>query len=496
MDRQVLQALKAVAHVLARRDQNGSTLEAALWMLQRELGLLRATLMRASPDLTELCVEAALDADWQARRPRYRRGEGITGRVLASGKPQLVRHIWREPAFRDLIHQRRLRGLAEDTAFVCTPVTLDGSLGGTFAFDCPAGAAVTVEEASHLAAIVARMLVPELVRRRPERPTEVISEDESGTFRPRSMLGLSPAMEGVFAAIEQAGRGTGPVLLAGEQGTGKELAAAAIHQVSARASGPIVKLSALALTAQDLRCELGGTSGASSGRIRRADGGTLYIDELTRLSRDAQVDLLQLLELGEHRGQGSHVVEPLDVRLICGTSRDLSTLGDADLLDPKLHDMLMSVRIVLPPLRERGADVLLLANHFVERYARAMGKPVTRISTTATDMIVAYHWPGNVGELEHCLQQAVLRAHEGVVRAEHLPPTVQAPQGHDRTRGTSLPDRVRLLERELIVDALKAARGNVAAAARDLGITPRMARYKIDKLEIDYELLFQQRRRL
>jgi Nif-specific regulatory protein len=144
----------------------------------------------------------------------------------------------------------------------------------------------------------------------------------------------------------------------------------------------------------------------------------------------------------------------------------------------------------LPPLRERKEDILPLANNFVERYAAKIGKSVRRISTPAIAMMMAYHWPGNIRELENCIERAVLVCEGGAVHGADLPPTLQIPsQGEIKASG-KLTERIEAMERDMIIDALKSTGGNITAAAKELGITLRMARYKIMRLKIDYSRFF------
>ncbi len=142
--------------------------------------------------------------------------------------------------------------------------------------------------------------------------------------------------------------------------------------------------------------------------------------------------------------------------------------------------------IFLPPLRERKDDILLLADHFVEKYATKMAKDVRRISTPAINMMVAYHWPGNVRELENCIERAVLLSTDGVIHGHHLPPTLQTSDASDTIGVGSLAERVAVFERDIIVDALKRGNGNITAAATDLGTTPRILGYKAKQLGLDY----------
>ncbi len=145
--------------------------------------------------------------------------------------------------------------------------------------------------------------------------------------------------------------------------------------------------------------------------------------------------------------------------------------------------------IILPPLRERKDDILLLADHFVEKYAHRAGKDMRRISTPAINMMAAYHWPGNVRELENCIERAVLLTTDGVIHGHHLPPTLQTSDFSDTMGTGTLEERVALYERDILVDALKRTAGNMAAAARELGTTGRILRYKVEQLGIDVERL-------
>ena len=144
----------------------------------------------------------------------------------------------------------------------------------------------------------------------------------------------------------------------------------------------------------------------------------------------------------------------------------------------------------MPPLRQRRDDILLLADHLAAKYAKKLGKEVRRISTPAINMMLAYHWPGNVRELENCIEHAVLLSSDGVIHGHTLPPSLQLPEAGGAEATGSLRARVEVLERDMLMDALKTTRGNVAAAARALGITPRMVRYKLRKLKIDYPRFF------
>ena len=190
---------------------------------------------------------------------------------------------------------------------------------------------------------------------------------------------------------------------------------------------------------------------------------------------------------------GSNKTLKADVRVIAATNQDL----EARVADERFrHDLYYRINvfpIMLPPLRERKHDILLLVDHFVAKYSKKMGKEVRRVSTPAINMMFAYHWPGNVRELENCIEYAVLLADDGVIHGHNLPPTLQLPESSEADNAGLLKTRIRVLEKDMLTDALKSSGGSVAAAARQLGITPRMVRYKLKQLGIECPRSFKHR---
>ena len=223
------------------------------------------------------------------------------------------------------------------------------------------------------------------------------------------------------------------------------------------------------------------------GRIEEAEGGTLFLDEIGDFSPAIQVKLLRVLQEREYERVGSNRTLKANVRIIAATNRELESAVEAGLFRQDLYYRVNVFPIMLPPLRERKDDILLLADHFVAKYAQRLSKDVRRISTQAINMMTAYHWPGNVRELENCVEYSVLLSRDNVIHGHNLPPTLQMPDADDNTQVDSLKHRVAILEKDMIVDALKSCQGSINAAARRLGITARMVRYKIKKLRIDHQ---------
>jgi len=221
------------------------------------------------------------------------------------------------------------------------------------------------------------------------------------------------------------------------------------------------------------------------GRFELAHGGTLFLDEVGAVSPPTQVKLLRVLQGREIERLGGVRPIKVNVRLVAATNQDLEAAVKAGVFREDLYYRLNVFNIYLPPLRERRPDVPLLADHFVEKYAAAHGKDVRRIATTAIDMLMSYHWPGNVRELENCIERAVLVCEAGVIHAHHLPPTLQTAEVSGTLPRLSLSSAVSSYEKDLILDALKSARGNRAKAARLLDSTERIVGYKIRKHGID-----------
>ena len=222
------------------------------------------------------------------------------------------------------------------------------------------------------------------------------------------------------------------------------------------------------------------------GLFAAARGGTFFLDEIGEMSPATQVKLLRVLQEREFERLGGTDAVKIDVRLIAATNSDLEATVAKGTMRQDLLYRLNVFTIYVPPLRERKSDILLLADHFVEKLSTEQGKQVKRISTPAIDALVAYHWPGNVRELQNVIERAVLVSDGQVIHLHHLPPTLQTAEGSDTAASQSLGSAVAGFERDMIEDALKMARGNRARAARLLQATRRVVNYKIKQYGIDY----------
>jgi Nif-specific regulatory protein len=300
----------------------------------------------------------------------------------------------------------------------------------------------------------------------------------------------------VFSHIFQVADSNATVLIHGETGTGKELVARAIHRNSPRAAEAFVEVNCAAMPDTLIESELfghekGAFTGAHqrrSGRFEEANGGTIFLDEVGELSALAQAKLLRVLQERQFQPLGTSRMVKVNVRIIVATNRNLEKDSSSGKFRPDLYYRLNVFPIYMPPLRERGSDIILLADFFVEKYASQLKRTLKRISTPAIDLLLAYHWPGNVRELENCIERATLLAGGDTIESVHLPPSLQMKviASHSKKQGT-LASLISTYERSLIVDALKDAGGNQSRAARRMGTTKRIIQYKVEKYGIDVE---------
>ncbi|HOW18306.1 MAG TPA: nif-specific transcriptional activator NifA, partial [Phycisphaerae bacterium] len=469
--------------------------------LAARMGVARSTLTLVNKETGELSIAAAhgLSAS-QQERGRYRPGEGVTGRVVQTGRPAVVPRISEEPLFLNRTGARkRLR--KKDISFICVPIKLGNEVIGALSADRLFAEDVSLEEDVRLLSIIASMIA-QAVRLRPTALEErqhllednVRLRDElRERFRPANIVGNSRGMQAVYDLIAQVCKSDTTVLIRGESGTGKELVANAIHYNSPRASKPLVKVNCAALPESVLESELfghekGAFTGALAmrkGRFELAEGGTLFLDEIGDFSAATQIKLLRVLQEREFERVGGVTTIKADVRVIAATNRNLEALIESGKFRQDLYYRLNVFPIHIPPLRERKADILLLADYFVEKYAKANHKAVRRISTPAIDMLMAYHWPGNVRELENCIERAVVLSNDDVIHGHHLPPTLQTAEASGTVFSGTLQATLDNVERELLLDALKSARGNRAKAARALGISERLMGLRVKKHGID-----------
>jgi Nif-specific regulatory protein len=448
----------------------------------------------------ELHAEAVEGFEDRARNTQIKVGEGITGKVVESGKPIVVPRVSKEPAFLNLA-SRRADHLKQELSFICVPIVLNRTVVGALGVDLRFKPERDYDSSVKFLGVVSSMIAQALnVQRMVEEERRRLLDENTHLrqeLRERydfsNIIGTSGPTRQMYEQVAQVAQTNTTVLIRGESGTGKELIAHAIHYNSLRAKKPFVKVSCAALPDTLIESELfgyekGAFTGAAArkkGRFEMAEGGTLFLDEIGDVNLGTQVKLLRVLQEREFERVGGTETVKVNVRLIAATNKDMEKAIAEGTFREDLYYRLNVFTIFVPPLRERKADLLLLADHFLDKFSREHNKVIKRISTPAIDMLTAYHWPGNVRELENALERAVLVCDGAVVHGHHLPPSLQTADSSGTVTRVSLKDAVAAYERDLILDALKTTRGNRAKAARLLDTTERILNYKVQGYGID-----------
>ena len=316
-------------------------------------------------------------------------------------------------------------------------------------------------------------------------------------YRLDQIIGDSPKMKELRQLIQTVAPTHATVLILGESGTGKELVAGAMHGLSKRAAGNYVRINCAAIPEALLESELfghekGAFTGALKqklGRVEEADGGTIFLDEIGDMSRPLQAKLLRFLEDGTFTRVGGNEEHVVDVRLIAATNRDIvQAIRDHEFREDLFH-RLNVVQFRPPPLRDRGADVLLLAENFLKHFNAIMKKHVRQLSATANQKLLQHHWPGNVRELRNVIERAVILENTPAIQPESLPDFLI--ETHLRKTdlpavagGESLDEMMAAFERRLIVTTLEQHRFNLSKTSDHLKISRHALRYRMQRLNI------------
>jgi Nif-specific regulatory protein len=491
-----LTSLLEVSQALANATNFKASLHRVLEILEKSHDGVRGAVAIEAGDQLPLEVVASVGAGRERAWPSGVPGGALARQVCATGRPVVVPRVSREPA----LGERRPG--EDERSFVCVPLLLNRRAAGVLCVELRFKAERDYERTGKFFGVIASMIAHAIkVQRLLEADRERLVQENvrlQGELRDRydfsHILGTSRSMHAVCEQMTQVARTNTTVLIRGESGTGKELIAQAIHYNSQRSAKPFVKVSCAALPDTLIESELFGyEKGAFTdahqrrkGRFELAEGGTLFLDEIGDINLQTQVKLLRVLQAREFERLGGTETIKSNVRLIAATNKALETAMADGTFREDLYYRLNVFTIFVPPLRERKPDILLLADHFLQKFAGEHGKPIRRIATPAIDMLMSYHWPGNVRELENVLERSVLVCEGQVLHAHHLPPTLQTAETSETTLAQPLEEAVGAYERDLLTDALKSARGNRARAARLLQTTERILNYKVRKYQIDY----------
>jgi Nif-specific regulatory protein len=373
------------------------TIAPVLKVLADELDMKRSTVTLLNRQSGEVRIEAAHGlTDSQQGKGRYSPGEGVIGRVIESGEPEIVPDINEDPDFLDRTGAREGLG-ADRCAFLCVPIKIEGRVIGTLSIDRRCDDFNDFDSDIRFLTIAGSMIAQAVkIRRRVQEEkerSESLQKMLENKFTPGNIIGKSNAMREVFDLIEQVSGSNATVMIRGESGTGKELAAQAIHYSSPRAHRPFIKVNCAALPESVIESELFGhekgafTSAIASrkGRFELADKGTIFLDEIGDLSPMIQVKLLRVLQEKEFERVGGTETIKVNVRIIAATNRPLEEMMASGEFREDLYYRLNVFPINMPPLRERKSDIILLADSFAEKYARRNEKEIKRISTPAIE---------------------------------------------------------------------------------------------------------------
>ncbi len=497
-----IEVLNQISHVIVRQKNISLLLKEVLDILYREIGLQRGTVTLRRGKA--LYIEASHGlSDAEIKRGKYDIGEGITGRVAQIAKPIIIPEISNDPNFLDRTQSRAdLQGIA----FLCVPIIYEGDVIGTMSMDRKKGPNTDLEKDFNLLETVANILadtvsiifVEKEERERLLEENRLLKLELDENPRPTNIIGNCNKMREIYLMISQVAESTATVLIRGGSGTGKELVARALHRGSSRRSNPFVIVNCAALPENLIESELfghekGSFTGATNrriGRIEAAHTGTIFLDEIGDLRAPMQVKLLRFLQERTFQRIGSNQEHKVDVRVLAATSVNLEDMINSGDFREDLYYRLNVFPIALPDLKDRRSDIMLLADRFLKKYNKLYKKSIERFSSPAINAMMTYNWPGNVRELESCIERAVLTSADNSIHIHNLPPTLQTgqklPSPFRYTKmDAGFAAMVSSFEQELIVDALKAENGNVAATARQLELTPRILHYKIDQLNID-----------
>ncbi|MBN1568618.1 MAG: sigma 54-interacting transcriptional regulator [Acidobacteria bacterium] len=322
---------------------------------------------------------------------------------------------------------------------------------------------------------------------------EALRRELEGKFHAGDMASRSPLIHKIFEALPAIASSLSTVLIMGETGTGKELMARTVHSLSPRRHGPFIALNCGALPETLLESELfgykaGAFTGASRnkpGRFALAGGGTLFLDEIAEVAPALQVKLLRVLQERTYEPLGADCSETTDARIIAATNRDLAEWVRRGLFREDLYYRVNVVRIEMPPLRQRKEDIPLLTDEFITRFNRLQKRNIQGVSPEALSFLMAYHWPGNIRELENIIERAFILCREGFIEVKHLPDELTGQSGavQDDSGMRSVHD---ILDAQAVRSALQRTGFNRLAAAKELGIHKTTLFRRMKKLGIPF----------
>ncbi|MDR3193775.1 MAG: sigma 54-interacting transcriptional regulator [Tannerella sp.] len=429
-------------------------------------------------------------------RGTYRVGEGIVGKVVETGKPVIISDVSRDTAFLNRTGVKKPDG--KITAFLCVPVILKNETIGTLSIHKSHQFDGDFSHEIKFLNIVGMLIGKNVTIRRKhiEELEELRKENlrlkSDKPFKPDNIIGNSSLMHDLFQLIERVSPTNSTVMIRGESGVGKELIAEAIHKASSRADKPFVKVNCSAMPETLIESELFGHEKGSftgaiathTGKFEMANGGTIFLDEIGDVPPSIQVKLLRVLQQRQIERIGGNRTIHVDVRIITATNRNLEELIRSNSFREDFYYRINVFPIYVPSLRERRADISILTDHFIHKINKQNAMNVKRITGGALDMLIMYSWPGNIRELENVIERAMIMTTDDVIHSYNLPPTLQTAVSSNTVDQGSLGMVLGKVEKQMLIDALIANRGNISRSAVQLGITERIMGLRINKYNI------------
>ena len=495
-----LSLLFEISQALTKSMNLRENINTIMQLIADHMGMLRGMLTILNRQTGEIFIESAYGLSMsQQERGKYKLGEGITGMVVQKGEPVVIPVISEEPLF---LNRTRARKdiKKEDISFICVPIKIGKETIGALSVDRLFSEEISLDEDLRLLSIISSLIAQavrfiQTVQEERQRLIDDnvrLQEELMDQFKPSNIVGRSHVMQKVYDLIAHVTKSDTTVLLRGESGTGKELIAHALHYNSNRSDKALIKVNCAALPDTVIESELfgherGAFTGAITtrkGRFELANKGTIFLDEIGDLSVNTQIKLLRIIQGKEFERVGGTITFKTDVRIIAATNQDLEKLIKENRFREDLYYRLNVFPIYIPPLRDRMSDIILLANHFVEKYNKLNYKQIKSISEAAMNSLMSYHWPGNVRELENCIERAVLLSKDNIIHVHLLPPSLQETRGTVNHGSNNLNESLEQVERRLVIDALKKVRGNMSKAAKILGLTERKMGLRVKKYGI------------
>jgi len=523
---QEIELLYQIAVSLNSTLEIDTMIEKGMKLLQQHSYVERCSLFLSSAEKDELELYASINLTPQQRKiATYRYGEGATGLAAQSGEPVVIENI-----HSNINYLNKLGTISSNmVSFIAVPLIKDDEVTGVISAnigrDCPIDFDALVRMLTIVGSLFAGSLrVQQTIVEEKKNLDELKSYYKSEMLNEHkfeNIVGRSTKMQQIFSMIDTVAPTDATILVRGETGTGKELIATAVHNISQRKNGPFIKLNCAAISETLLESELfGHEKGAFTdakemrkGRFELANGGTLFLDEIGDITPALQVKLLRILQEQEFERVGGTKTIKTNVRLVAATNRNLEEMVKKGEFREDLFYRLNVIPINLPPLRERYEDVKLLLEHYMKKFMKEHRKHMT-LSKESIETLLDYPWPGNIRELQNTMERLVLICPEGEVVPEMLnhvlpfnyqkmrmkpadepepapvveeapPPTQYAPPAEEHPVHPLTKSSMQEMEKEAIIQALIDNRGIQTKAARQLGMTARQIGYKMKKYEID-----------